>query len=109
LSNATLSNATLANSLTESAVNKQCTLAVRVTPHASSNAIVGWKDNVLAVRVTAVAEDGKANAALLKLLSKQFAIPKSAIQIVRGHTARQTILSLEMSPEALNQCLATLL
>lgn len=38
------------------------------------------------------AHDGEANAALLKLLSKEFDIPKTSITIKSGRTSRHKIL-----------------
>jgi uncharacterized protein (TIGR00251 family) len=73
--------------------------AVRITPSASQNAIQGWKDGadghrVLKVSVTAIPEKGKANEALIKLLSKTWKIAKSDIIIERGDTDRDKLLSI---------------
>ena len=75
-------------------------LIVHLTPKASCNKIEGWaKDakgqGILRVKVTAVPEDGKANAALIKLLSKALGVPPSQISLVRGASAR--IKQLEIS------------
>jgi len=48
--------------------------------------------DVLRVYVTVVPEDGKANAAVLKLLAKALGVPKSRLEIVRGHTARDKVV-----------------
>jgi len=75
-------------------------LRIKVTPRASSNAVVGWLDEqreVLLVKVTAPAEGGKANAAVIKLLAEEFGIPKSAISIKSGHTSRHKLVSLDMT------------
>jgi uncharacterized protein len=68
-------------------------IVVKLTPNAGKNEIIGWDTSapehpVLNVRVTAVPEDGKANKALIALLSKHLKIPKSAIKIIRGETNR---------------------
>lgn len=74
-------------------------IVVKLTPNAGKNEIIGW-DNaapeqpVLNVRVTAVPENGKANDALIKLLSKEWKIPKSEITIIRGETARLKTLKI---------------
>lgn len=49
---------------------------------------------LLKARVRAVPEDGKANAALLKLLAKTIGVPKSAVTLVAGHTSRVKTLRL---------------
>lgn len=79
-------------------------LIVHLIPKSSSNKIEGWaKDSqgqkVLRVKVTAVPEDGKANAALIKLLSKAFHVSKSCIVLVRGVTSRVKELDIEIGEE----------
>jgi uncharacterized protein (TIGR00251 family) len=74
-------------------------IAVRLTPKASRNAIAGIAeagrgDAVLKVMVTAVPEAGKANEALIKLLSKEWGVPKSSISLVAGATDRNKILHI---------------
>ena len=74
-------------------------ITVRLTPKASQNAIMGWyKDtegkNILKVSVTAIPEKGKANKALIRLLSKEWEIPKSSIIIIKGEMNRTKILQL---------------
>ena len=65
-------------------------IALRVTPNASRNAIKE-EEGVLRVYVTTVPEDGKANAAVVKLLSKAVGVPKSRLDLVRGHTSRDKV------------------
>ncbi|NQV55643.1 MAG: DUF167 domain-containing protein [Rhodospirillales bacterium] len=72
-------------------------VAVRLTPKAFKNAVGGViiEDGGarLKVFVTAPPEDGKANRALIKLLAKEWKLPKSDITITRGLTnARKTVL-----------------
>jgi len=72
-------------------------VAVRLTPKASRDRVEGGQAEadggmVLKVSVTAVPEDGKANAALIKLLAKQWRLPKSSIEIVHGATDRRKTL-----------------
>ncbi len=63
-------------------------LQVKVTPNASKNQIVGWKEGVLQVKITATPEKGKANEAVIELLSKALGIAKSSIRLVSGATSR---------------------
>lgn len=72
-------------------------LAVRLTPKASRNRIEGTAPEadggtVLKVSVTAVPEDGKANAALIKLLAKEWKLAKSGLDIIGGATDRRKTL-----------------
>ena len=66
----------------------------RVQPGASSNRIVGLYGSALKVAITAPAEDGKANKALVKLLAEQLDIKKDNIEIVSGHTSRTKTLKI---------------
>jgi len=69
-------------------------VALRVQPGARRTGIDGTRvlddgKMVLALRVSAPAEGGRANAAVIKLLAKAWKIPKSAIEIVAGHGDRR--------------------
>ncbi|MDP2897736.1 MAG: DUF167 domain-containing protein [bacterium] len=63
-------------------------LSVRVQPKSSADRILGKHGGALKVSVTAAPEKGKANAAVIALLSEKLAVPKSSIEIVRGETSR---------------------
>jgi uncharacterized protein (TIGR00251 family) len=83
-------------------------LSVRLTPNGGRDALDGVEyacdGNIfLKARVSAAPEDGKANKALMQLLSKMLRIPKSSIAIVSGETARKKILRIDGDPEDLKQ------
>ncbi len=66
---------------------------VRLTPRAGRDGIDGVKRlsdgrSVIAARVRAVPEDGKANAALEALIAAAAGVPKSSVRVVSGATAR---------------------
>lgn len=65
---------------------------VRVAPRASRDAIAGVHDGALKVALTAPPVSGAANGALVKLLAKRLGVPKGAVEIVRGETARDKLL-----------------
>ncbi len=74
-------------------------VAVRLTPKAASDRIDGLAaeadgGTVLKVGVTAVPENGKANAALVKLLAKAWKVPKGTIIIAAGTTDRRKTLHI---------------
>jgi len=78
---------------------------VKLTPNAARNEIKGWdKDSegnsILKASVTCVPEDGKANAALIKLLAKERKIPKTSLTIEKGTTDRNKTLSIPQDYEA---------
>ena len=81
-------------------------LSVRVTPRASRNALSGTASDAdggifLKVMVTAAPEGGKANAAVAKLLSKAWKVPKSSIEVVSGATDRRKVLAIAGDPDTL--------
>src|SRR5690606_27038410 len=72
-------------------------IAVRLTPKASRNAVVGLAatadgGSALKVTVTAVPQDGRANAALIRLLAREWRIAKSDLTIAAGHADRNKTL-----------------
>lgn len=80
--------------------------AVRLTPGAGDNRIDGiaaFADGkiMLKARVTAAPEKGKANAALIKLLSKNWGIPKSSMSVVSGRTDRNKSIQIDGEPNRL--------
>lgn len=85
-------------------------VVLRLTPKSSHNQIKGVSplaDGRLAViaRVTPPPEDGKANAALIKLLARNWGIPKSQITIAAGSAARIKRLHITGDGEALAEWL----
>tara|TARA_R110000822_G_scaffold128246_2_gene264053 strand:+ start:233 stop:523 length:291 start_codon:yes stop_codon:yes gene_type:complete len=80
------------------ALAKDGELTVKVTPNAGENSISlpgkGGSDLTLLVRITATPENGKANAAVLKLLSKALGLPKTSLEIIRGHNARTKVIAI---------------
>ena len=66
-------------------------IALRVTPKASRNMLKLEEGGVLRAYVTTVPEGGKANAAVVKLLSKALGVPKSRLALLRGHSARDKL------------------
>jgi len=62
---------------------------VHVMPNAARTQIQGLHDGALRVRLHAPPVDGKANLALQAWLAETLGIPKSAVELVRGTTARR--------------------
>ena len=67
---------------------------IRVTPHAKQNKVVD-SGGVLRVYTTVAPENGRANDAVIKLLSEYFDVPKSTIKILRGMTGRDKIVAID--------------
>ncbi|CAN5852747.1 hypothetical protein BH24CHL6_BH24CHL6_16510 [soil metagenome] len=71
-------------------------LTVRLKPRAGRDEVEGVGVNgELLVRVRAPALDGTANEALLRLLAGELRLPRSALTIERGATARVKLIRLE--------------
>ncbi|KPK21212.1 MAG: hypothetical protein AMJ76_03265 [Dehalococcoidia bacterium SM23_28_1] len=71
------------------------TVHLKVTPSASRDALIGWQEDVLRLRVTAPAQRGKANEAVLRLLAAALGIERRRLRIVRGHTTRHKVVSVD--------------
>jgi uncharacterized protein (TIGR00251 family) len=69
-------------------------LQVRAVPKAGRDEIGAVRNGRLLVRVCAAPEDGKANAAIIKLLAKHWRIPAGSIEIESGHTTRDKTLRI---------------
>jgi len=74
-------------------------LRLKVAPKARRNEIGGWLDEpdgakALKIAVTAAPEDGKANAAVIALLAREWGVAKSAISVVAGATDRRKIVEI---------------
>jgi uncharacterized protein (TIGR00251 family) len=84
-------------------------LSVKVQPKSSADTILGEHGGALKVSVTAAPEKGKANAAVIALLSEKLGVPKSAIEIVRGETSRvKTVRIRGMAKETVSAFLSRL-
>jgi uncharacterized protein YggU (UPF0235/DUF167 family) len=69
-------------------------LRLRVTPGARTAAIVGRHGGAWKVRVTAAAERGRANEAVLRLLADVLRVPREDLTLVWGHGSREKTVEL---------------
>lgn len=67
-------------------------LTIRVQPGATRSGVVGPHGDALKVRVAAPANDGKANAELVRFLADHLGVPERDVQITRGHTSRTKVV-----------------
>ena len=70
-------------------VSAPLVIDVLVVPRASRTAVGSMTGDRLRVAVTAPPVDGAANAAVIQALAEAFAVPRRAIEIVRGETGRR--------------------
>ena len=83
---------------------------VRVIPRSPRDALDGWRDGRLVVRVTAPPVDRAANDAVVALLARVLDVPKSALTITRGATSRnKTIGVADLDTAALQAKLSAIL
>ena len=85
-------------------------LAVRLTPKAASDRIVGLIEDgrggwALKAAVAAAPVDGKANAALIHLLARHFGLKPRDLAVISGSTDRSKIIELHGDPTALTPLL----
>ncbi|MDQ1228836.1 DUF167 family protein [Sphingomonas sp. SORGH_AS_0879] len=76
-------------------------IAVRVTPRGGRDALTAGTEEHFAARLSAPPVDGAANAALVPLVAKHFGVPKRAVTIVAGETARLKRLHVAGDPQKL--------
>ena len=67
---------------------------IRVTPHAKQNKVVE-NEGVLRVYTTVAPENGRANSAVIELLAKYLDVSKSRINIIKGLTARDKVVTID--------------
>lgn len=67
---------------------------ITVKPGTSQEKITETAPGEFTVYLRAKAHDGEANEALIRLLSKHFKTPKTAIKILRGAKARTKIIEI---------------
>ncbi len=73
--------------------------AVKVVPRARANAIEGWQQDTLKVRLRRFINagppvEGKANAALIALLADALAVGNRQIEIISAQTARTKLVRI---------------
>jgi len=69
---------------------------LRISPNAKKNEIIKENDTVK-VKITAQPVEGKANKALIEFLSKNFKIPKTSIEILKGETSKDKTILFRIS------------
>jgi hypothetical protein len=75
-------------------------IQVRVTARAVRDELAGWKDGVLQIRVSSPPVDGKANAALERLLARALGVPRTSVAVVSGQRSRlKTVLVERLTQE----------
>ena len=74
---------------------KNQAIHLRVIPRSSRDRVEEFRDGVLRIRVVAPPEAGKANAAVLALLSEHLGVSRRQLSIVRGAASRDKVVEVE--------------
>ena len=75
-------------------------LALKVTPGARKNEILGWEDDypqvgrVLKLKIAAPPVEGKANKEIVLFLAKALGVSKSSIEVVHGTSGRIKLVEI---------------
>ncbi|MBI4185611.1 DUF167 domain-containing protein [Candidatus Berkelbacteria bacterium] len=69
-------------------------IKILVKPVKRTTGVTDTVDGTVIVSVTAHAERGKANAAVIQILSQHFGVAPSAIRILRGHTTHHKVVEI---------------
>ena len=75
-------------------------IALKVIPNAPKDAIVGWEEERLRVKIRAVPEKGRANQHLIKFLAEQLKIAPSRLSLASGEISRLKRVRIEGLTEA---------
>ena len=70
-------------------------LRIKVRPNSRQEKVEKTGEDELILWVRQAAKEGKANQAAIELLSKYFNIAKSRISILKGHKAKNKIISID--------------
>jgi uncharacterized protein (TIGR00251 family) len=70
-------------------------IRVRLTPRAARDEIAGWRDGMLLARVTAPPVEGRANAALARLLARALDLPPSRVGVIAGARGREKTVAID--------------
>lgn len=70
-------------------------IPVRAQPRASRSELAGEYDGALKVRLAAPPVEGAANEELVRFLARLLGVPKSAVRVVSGDTARNKMVEVD--------------
>lgn len=70
-------------------------LTVRLQARGGRNAIKGERDGVVRVSVAAAPVDGRANAALCKLIAKRAGVARGRVRVLAGERSREKVVRVE--------------
>jgi uncharacterized protein len=81
-------------------VSEAAEIRVRLRPRGGRDELIGMRDGIVQVRVSAPPVDGKANEALRRLIAKSVGVAPSKVSIVRGEKSRDKVVRIESLDDA---------
>jgi uncharacterized protein (TIGR00251 family) len=84
-----------------------CELLVQVVPNAGRTGCAGLHDGALRVRLAAAPIDGRANVALVQWLAQSLGLPRRAVCLISGDSARRKRLHIGCERERVDRWLQT--
>ncbi len=72
-------------------------LKLKVIPRSPRSEFSGvMADGTLKIKLKAIPEDGKANAALLVFLAAHYQVPAAAVELLTGATSRRKLVRIHL-------------
>ncbi len=72
----------------------QARISVKVQPNAGKNELLGQLNGVWKIKIAAPPDKGKANKELIEFLSDCLQIRKDSVEILKGQTSHNKIISI---------------
>ncbi len=69
-------------------------IAIKVKPNSKEEAVEPVNKNEFILRVRAPAREGRANEAVIELLSEYFSVPQKRVMIIRGHKSKNKVVEI---------------
>ncbi len=69
-------------------------IVIHAQPRASRSEVVGLHGDALKVRLAAPPVDGAANAELIRVMAKVLGVPKSSVEVTRGHSGKSKVVRI---------------
>jgi uncharacterized protein len=86
---------------------KNTRIAVKVTPNAGRNEVLGLTSGVWRIKIAAPPDKGKANRELIEFLSDLLGLRKDNIEIIKGQTSHNKLVLISgLSPEDVSRRLS---
>lgn len=70
-------------------------LNVLVKPNARKEELIQVDETTFQIKVGVPPEDGKANKRVIELLARHLGVPKSRLEIIKGHKSRQKVIQVD--------------